>query len=224
MNNIVIAIDGYAGSGKSTTAKAVAKALRYTYINSGAMYRAVTLYFQAHSIALTNATALQKALEGIHIEFFHSSHGKDKLYLNGIDVERKIQASSILNKASQVSALPIVRKKMVKLQQSFGKNKDIVMDGRDIGTTVFPKAALKIFMTAHIDVRAQRRQQELKRQGQLINFEEVKANLIQRDHMDQTRTVSPLQQAKDAIEIDTTHMLLDEQVAKIVHLAHKASC
>jgi len=220
MQKIIITIDGYAGSGKSSTAKTVAKALGYRYVDSGAMYRAVTLYFQENYVSLTEPKSITNALAHINLQFIYNSNNEvNEIYLNGTNVEAKIREMDIVEKVSQVSALSKVREAMVSLQRKMGKDKGIVMDGRDIGTTVFPEAALKLFMTADIDVRAERRQQELMRKDQLIDFESIKERLRKRDHLDETRENSPLKKATDAIELDTTYMLFAEQAEKVLSLA-----
>ena len=220
MQKIIITIDGYAGSGKSSTAKTVAKALGYRYVDSGAMYRAVTLYFQENYVSLTDPKSITDALAHINLQFIYNSNNEvNEIYLNGTNVEAKIREMDIVEKVSQVSALSKVREAMVSLQRKMGKDKGIVMDGRDIGTTVFPEAALKLFMTADIDVRAERRQQELMRKDQLIDFESIKERLRKRDHLDETRENSPLKKATDAIELDTTYMLFAEQAEKVLSLA-----
>lgn len=220
MKKIVIAIDGYSACGKSSTAKRVAAKLNYAYIDTGAMYRAVTLYFLDHYIDLTNPKHVKQALDKIEIEFRYNSHnGQNETYLNGLNVEKEIREMKVSDRVSEVSALAEVRNCMVTLQRKMGRKKGVVMDGRDIGTAVFPDAELKIFMTADFDVRAERRQKELLEKDALVNIEEVKANLAKRDHIDTTRKENPLRQATDAHVIDTTHISMDEQVDKIMVLA-----
>jgi cytidylate kinase len=219
MEKIVIAIDGYSACGKSTTAKAVAQILKYIYIDTGAMYRAVTLYFTDHYINLTNPKQVSKALDEIELEFeLSESNQLCDIFLNGINVSDRIREMVVSEKVSEVSAIEQVREKMVALQRKLGKKKGVVMDGRDIGTVVFPQAELKIFMTAKLEVRAARRQAELLERGQLVNLEEIRNNLIKRDQMDTNRKVSPLRQADDAFVIDTTHMTFAEQVEEIINL------
>lgn len=215
----MIAIDGFSACGKSTTARAVAHLLRYLYIDTGAMYRAVTLYFQQHYINLTNPKQVQKSLEEIEIEFERDQGEDYKIYLNGMNVSEKIRDMSVSEKVSEVSALAPVREKLVALQRKIGRHKGVVMDGRDIGTVVFPDAALKIFMTADMQVRATRRQAELLERGQLVDLDEITENLQKRDHLDTTRAISPLKQADDAHLIDTTHLTFSEQVEEILNLA-----
>ncbi len=220
MKKILIALDGYSACGKSSTAKAVAKALNYGYIDSGAMYRAVTYYFLENHVELTNPKKVTDALDKINITFHQNEKtGQNDTYLNGSNVEEKIRDMSIAKMVSPVSADPSVRKAMVSQQQKMGKSKGIVMDGRDIGTAVFPDAELKIFMTADVDVRAERRQKELFDKDELVDLAEVKENLIQRDKIDTTRAENPLVQAKDAVVVDTTHMFFEEQVEEVIRLA-----
>jgi cytidylate kinase len=220
MQQIVIAIDGYSGCGKSTTAKAVAESLSYTYIDTGAMYRAVTLYFFNNYVSLTNPKQIIQALEHIHISFVKNSKTNQlDTWLNGINVEEEIRKMYISNLVSQVSAIPEVRRAMVAQQQKMGKKGGIVMDGRDIGTTVFPNAELKIFVVADMLTRAHRRQQELLAKNELVSLDEIIENLTQRDLLDTTRKESPLRKAPDAYVLDTTHLTIDEQVEIVVRLA-----
>ena len=219
MRRIIIAIDGYSACGKSTTAKAVAKIIGYRYIDSGAMYRAVTLYFLDQRVALTNQKEIVKALQEIRITFQISGDGITETFLNGLNVERKIRKMKISENVSQVSAIKEVRMAMVEQQRKLGKDKKIVMDGRDIGTVVFPDAELKLFLTADILVRAFRRQRELLEKDDLVDLDTIIANLQRRDEIDSHRKESPLVQAKDAIVIDTTHITIDEQVDEVVRLA-----
>jgi cytidylate kinase len=220
LKKIIIAIDGYSSCGKSTTAKQVAAKLGYGYIDTGAMYRAVTLYFLDNYINLTNPKAIEKALNEINITFhYNPKTQQNEVFLNGVNVEKEIRKMRISDKVSEVSAIPAVRHAMVAQQQKMGKKRGIVMDGRDIGTRVFPDAELKIFMTADINVRAARRQQELMEKNQLVNLEEVIENLLHRDLIDTTREESPLRKAEDAHLIDTTYITVEEQVEEVVHLA-----
>ena len=219
MRKIIIAIDGYSACGKSTTAKAVAKILGYRYIDSGAMYRAVTLYFLDHHVALTNPREVAKALQEIKISFQVNAHGLTETFLNGLIVEKKIRKMRIAENVSQVSAIKEVRSAMVDLQRKMGKEKGIVMDGRDIGTVVFPTADLKLFLTADVLVRAFRRQKELLEKEDLVDLDTVIANLKKRDEIDSNRAESPLLMAPDATLIDTTHITVDEQVEEVVRLA-----
>ena len=220
MRKIVIAIDGYSACGKSTTAKIVAQALHYIYIDTGAMYRAVTLYFHQKYVNLSNPKQVQKSLDEIDIEFKYHENGLHcETYLNGLNVEQEIRKMYISQMVSEVSALPPVRHAMVAQQQKMGRKKGVVMDGRDIGTVVAPEAELKIYMVADFDVRAARRQKELLDKGQLVDLEEIKTNLAKRDHIDSTREIGPLKQAPDAHCIDTTLMTLSEQVEEVLNLA-----
>lgn len=220
MKKIVIAIDGYSACGKSSTAKRVAASLNYAYIDTGAMYRAVTYYFLQHYVNLTNPKAVADALKKIQIEFHHNSRtAENETFLNGLNVERNIRTMSVSDKVSEVSALASVRSCLTELQRKMGKKKGVVMDGRDIGTAVFPDAELKIFMTAAFEARAARRQKELLEKDQLVDLEQVRANLEKRDHIDTTRQENPLRKAEDAYLIDTTHITLDEQVEMILNLA-----
>lgn len=216
---IVIAIDGYSACGKSTTAKQVANVLGYRYIDSGAMYRAVTLYFLDHHVALTNPKEVSKALHQIQISFKVNSKNISETYLNGLNVERQIRNMRISENVSQVSTIKEVRMALVENQRRMGKEKGVVMDGRDIGTVVFPQAELKLFMTAEVLIRAFRRQRELLNRDHLVDLDEVIDNLIQRDKIDTTRTESPLRQAEDALVIDTTHISIDEQVDEVIRMA-----
>lgn len=216
---IVIAIDGYSACGKSTTAKQVANVLGYRYIDTGAMYRAVTLYFLNHHVSFTNPREISKALEDIHINFKVNGRNDSETFLNGLSVEKKIRSMKVSEMVSQVSAIKEVRHEMVEQQRKMGKEKGIVMDGRDIGTTVFPSAELKVFMTADMLVRAFRRQQELLERDQMVDLDEVLENLKIRDKIDTTRQESPLKQASDALVIDTTFITLDEQVDEVVRMA-----
>jgi len=219
MRKIIIAIDGYSACGKSTTAKEVAKILGYRYIDSGAMYRAVTLYFLDHHVALTNPKEVTKALQDIKISFQVNTHGLTETFLNGLIVEKKIRKMRIAENVSQVSAIKEVRRAMVELQRKMGKERGIVMDGRDIGSVVFPNAELKLFLTADLLVRAFRRQKELLEREDLVDLDTVISNLKKRDEIDSKRTESPLVMASDATLIDTTHITVDEQVEEVIRLA-----
>lgn len=217
MKKIVIAVDGFSSCGKSTMAKDLAKEIGYIYIDSGAMYRAVTLYciqnglFDGDSI---DCEKLQSQLEQIHITFqLNPSTGQPDTYLNSVCVEKEIRSMEVANRVSPVAALAFVRHAMVAKQQEMGKAKGIVMDGRDIGTVVFPNAELKIFVTATPEVRAQRRMDELKAKGEQALFDEVLENVKSRDHIDSTRKESPLRQADDALVLDNSHMTIAEQKA-----------
>ena len=220
MRKIVVAIDGYSACGKSSTAKQVASILGYTYIDSGAMYRAVTLYFEQNHISLTNEQEIQKALDNIDITFLvNPKSGLNETYLNGLNVEEEIRKMYISNKVSQVSSIKAVREAMVAQQRKLGRKKGVVMDGRDIGTVVFEDAELKVFMVADIYVRGARRQAEYLEKKQLVDLEEILENLKSRDHLDTTREESPLKQAEDAVVVDTTFRTLEEQVEEVINLA-----
>lgn len=220
MKKIIVAIDGYSACGKSSTAKAVASKLNYKYVDTGAMYRAVTLYFLENYVDQTNPKSVDKALANIEITFhFNEKTGMSDTYLNGLNVESQIREMKISENVSEVSAIKAVRVAMVSQQQKMGKAKGLVMDGRDIGSVVFPQAELKVFMTADFDVRAERRQKELFDKDQLIDLQDVKDNLKKRDQIDTTRIESPLIRPEDSEEVDTTHMFFEEQVDHIVRLA-----
>nr|WP_230679825.1 (d)CMP kinase [Pontibacter sp. 172403-2] len=217
IKKIVIALDGHSSCGKSTTAKKVAAALGYAYIDTGAMYRAVTLYMLRHHVALTNPKEVCDALDNIDISFHYNPKTKrNETYLNGLNVEDEIRKMYISNQVSEVSVVPEVRHAMVAQQQKMGRKRGVVMDGRDIGTAVFPDAEVKVFMTADVDTRARRRQQELLEKNQLVNLDEIRENLQKRDHIDSTRKESPLRRAEDAALLDTSHMTIDEQVDFVI--------
>lgn len=210
--NIVVAIDGYSSCGKSTLAKALAEKLHYIYIDTGAMYRAVTLYFMRNHINLADHLAASQALQNIHINF-HYENGETYVFLNDEDVSKEIRGMEVSQFVSEVSSIKEVRKEMVKQQQRMGKSKNVVMDGRDIGTAVFPEAQLKLFMTADSKIRAERRYAELLGKGENITIEEVFDNLAHRDYLDTTRKESPLTRAHDAIILDNTDLTPDQQLA-----------
>ena len=209
--NIVIAIDGYSSCGKSTIAKALAKKLHFIYIDSGAMYRAVTLYFLRNNIALDNHEAIQNALTDIHLNF-HSRDYQSHITLNDEEVSEEIRQMPVSETVSHVSAIRDVRMEMVRQQQRMGKSKNIIMDGRDIGTVVFPDADLKLFMTADPKIRAERRYNELTLKGEEVTMEDVFDNIAHRDYLDTTREESPLVRADDAIILDNTSMDQAEQL------------
>jgi len=203
---IIIAIDGFSSCGKSTLAKAMAKALEYVFVDTGAMYRAIALYFLRNSIPF-NDIAAQEALQAIELRFkYNSASQKSDMYLNGENVEQEIRAMQVSQKVSEVATIPAVRAFAVAQQKAMGIDKGIVMDGRDIGTVVFPDAELKLFVTADPSIRLERRYQELLQTNPAILKEEVAANLQQRDLMDSTRTHSPLKQAEDALVLDNTNL------------------
>jgi len=220
MKKITIAIDGYSACGKSTTAKVVAKELGYAYIDSGAMYRAVTLYFIDNHVKLTNPKEVRNALDNISISFkINEGSEVSDTYLNGLNVEKEIRQMRISERVSEVSALADIREAMVSQQRQLGKQKGVVMDGRDIGTVVFPDAELKVFMEAEFYIRGERRQKELLAKGEMVDLEKVMENLKMRDHIDSTRAESPLRKADDAVVVDTTHLTFDEQVEEVLNLA-----
>ena len=215
MKKITIAIDGFSSCGKSTMAKDLAREIGYIYIDSGAMYRAVTLYSIENGIFkgdTINTEELKKRMNDIHISFqIDPETGRPNTYLNGVNVENKIRTMEVSSKVSPISTLDFVRSAMVQQQQAMGNEKGIVMDGRDIGTTVFPNAELKIFVTATPKIRAQRRYDELKAKGQEANFDEILENVKQRDYIDQHREVSPLRKADDALLLDNTELTIQQQ-------------
>lgn len=223
---IVIAIDGFSSCGKSTMAKDLARKIGYIYIDSGAMYRAVTLFCLNRGLIdgdTVDTEALRPLMTEIHIEFrLNPATGKADTYLNGENVEQEIRSMRVSDKVSPVSAIPFVRTALVALQQEMGKQKGIVMDGRDIGTTVFPDAELKIFVTASAATRAQRRVDELRAKGVPVDFDEVVANIIKRDHIDQTRKESPLRKADDAIELDNSTLTIEQQNQWLEERFHEA--
>lgn len=209
--NFIIAIDGFSSCGKSTVAKAIAKKLNFVFVDSGSMYRAVTLYILRNNVDLEDTEAINKALENIHIDFIPNTE-KTQILLNGEDISDEIRQMEVSEKVSEVSAIKEVRRAMVAQQQQLGARRDIVMDGRDIGTTVFPDADLKIFMTADPLVRANRRYAELTSKGEQVSLEEIIENLAHRDHIDSTREESPLRQAEDAIVLDNSNLTQDQQL------------
>jgi len=212
-SNIIITIDGWSSCGKSTLARQLAKKLGYVYIDSGAMYRAITLYFLRNHVDWTAVKEVEEALNSIDIEFhYNEATEKSEIYLNGENVEYVIRDLVIAEKVSDVAAIREVREFAVAQQRKMGKKKGIVMDGRDIGTTVFPRAELKIFMTADNAVRVERRFKELFEKNPNITIEEVKNNLEMRDYIDSNREVSPLRQAKDAIILDNTNITEEQQL------------
>lgn len=210
---IIITIDGWSSCGKSTLAKQLAKELNYVYIDSGAMYRAITLYFLRNHVDWTKHKAVDEALKEITLDFRYNEHSKQsEMYLNDENVEYVIRDLVVAEKVSEVAAVKEVRQFAVKQQQQMGEKKGIVMDGRDIGTVVFPKAALKIFMTADNAVRVERRFKELFEKNPNVTIEEVKNNLEMRDYIDSHREVSPLRQAEDAIVLDNTNLTMKQQL------------
>ena len=221
-NKLTIAIDGFSSTGKSTVAKELAKELTYIYVDSGAMYRAVTLFAMNEGIVGINffdLDALIKKLDEIHLSFhLNTLTSNADMYLNGINVEKEIRTLEVSNLVSTVAANSVVRKKLVAIQKEMGKNKGVVMDGRDIGTVVFKDAELKIFMNASADTRAERRYKELTSKGEDVSYEDILKNVVDRDRMDTTRKDSPLVKAKDAIEIDNSNLSRKEQFEIILKL------
>ena len=204
---IIIAIDGFSSCGKSTLAKAMAKALEYVFVDTGAMYRAIALYFLRNDVSFADNNSILKALEAIELRFkYNTVSQKSDMYLNGENVEQEIREMRVSQKVSEVASIPAVRDFAVAQQQVMGVDKGIVMDGRDIGTVVFPNAELKLFVTADPAIRLERRYQELLQTNPAISKEEVSANLQQRDLMDSTREHSPLRQAEDALVLDNTNL------------------
>lgn len=225
MRKITIAIDGYSSCGKSTVAKGIAKKLGYLFIDSGAMYRAVTLYCLQNNIIREgkfNEQEVIRALDNIHLAFkLHDHSNQSEMYLNGKSVENEIREMSVSSYVSAISAVKEVRDKVVAMQRKFRTGNGIVMDGRDIGTNVFPDAELKLFMTADENVRAQRRWKELDAKGLNVSLEEIKRNLQQRDYEDTHRQHNPLRQAEDAVVLDNTHLTLDGQLDFAINLVRE---
>ena len=224
MRHITIAIDGYSSTGKSTLAKLLAKKLGYVYVDSGAMYRAVTYYAMRHGLiddSSFKVKELIKKLPKINISFkYNKDLGFAEVYLNSVNVEKEIRTLEVSSYVSQVSTVPEVRQELVKQQQEMGKSKAVVMDGRDIGTVVFPDAELKIFLTASPEIRAKRRFYELMDKGQDVSYEEVLGNVQERDYIDSNRQTSPLCKASDAIEIDNSNLSKAETFKKVLELAN----
>ena len=217
---IIIAIDGWSSCGKSTLAKELAKELGYLYVDSGAMYRAITLYFLRNHVDWTDKNEVKKALDEISLEFIYNEKSQQsEMHLNEENVEYVIRDLVVAEKVSDVAAIKEVRKFAVEQQQLMGKKKGIIMDGRDIGTVVFPKAELKIFLTADNAVRVERRFKELFEKNPNITIEEIKANLEMRDYIDSNREESPLRKADDAILVDNTNMTAKETIQKVAKLA-----
>lgn len=218
--NYVIAIDGPCATGKSTLAKKIAKALNITYVDTGAMYRAVGLYFLNNNIEL-NEQNIQKNLDSIDIDIYYIEKSVMKITLNGKDVTDLIRTSQVSKYASEVSKYQKVREKLVSMQQRLGQNKSIVLEGRDIGTVVFPNADIKLYLTASYDVRAKRRQKDLIQKNENLDLEEIKKQLKQRDYNDMNRKYSPLRKAKDAITIDTTNLSKDDELEVVLDVITK---
>ena len=224
-NKITIAIDGFSSTGKSTIAKSLALKLGYIYVDTGAMYRAVTLYAMNNNIVsenLLNIDLLNNSLSDISLSFkFNKDLNFSEMFLNNVNVEREIRTLAVSKLVSKIATISSVRKKLVSEQQEMGKNNGVVMDGRDIGTVVFPDAGLKLFMTASADKRATRRYKELIDRGEKVSFEEILHNVVERDRIDSTREDSPLRKAEDAIEIDNSDMGLEEQFDRILSLVNR---
>jgi cytidylate kinase len=228
MKKITIAIDGHSSCGKSTMAKDLARRIGYVYVDTGAMYRAVTLFALRNNLFNEDDTVktdeLEKRMPEISITFqFNPETGRPDTYLNGELVEQVIRSLEVSNHVSAVSAIPFVRTEMVAQQQAMGQEGGIVMDGRDIGTTVFPDAELKIFVTASAEIRAERRYKELQEKGEKADFDEILANVKERDHIDQTRVVSPLRRAEDALLLDNSQLTIAEQKAWLIEQFRKAT-
>ncbi|MBU2994875.1 (d)CMP kinase [Cellulophaga baltica] len=225
MQKITIAIDGYSSTGKSTIAKQLAKALEYVYVDTGAMYRAVTLFAMRNGFIeekTIETEALVKLLPKINLKFeYNDALGFAEMYLNGENVEKEIRTLEVSRNVSEIAAIEQVRFKLVEMQQKMGEEKGVVMDGRDIGTVVFPNAALKLFMTASAEKRASRRYKELLDRGDDVTFDEVLKNVEHRDYLDSHREVSPLKLADDAIEFDNSDMGLEEQFERILNYAKR---
>jgi len=219
---IIIAIDGLSGSGKSSTAKLLAKEMNYKYLDSGAMYRAVTLYIIENSIDYKNLKTLKTILDKIELEFIKDKvSGSYEIHLNNKNVEQNIRSKKVSELVSEISKISIIRKKLVQMQRTIGDKKGIVMEGRDIGTVVFPRAELKIFMQADLNIRAKRRFNEFEKLGKKISLEEVKSNLIDRDNKDSNREDSPLKVTSNSLILDTTSITLEEQIEFIKKEAKK---
>lgn len=228
MKKITIAIDGYSSCGKSTMAKDLARRIGYVYVDTGAMYRAVTLFALHHNLFNPDGTVktdrLLALMPDIHISFkFNAGTGRPDTYLNGELVEKEIRGMEVSSHVSPIAAIPFVREALVAQQKAIGKDKGIVMDGRDIGTVVFPDAELKIFVTASPEVRAQRRFDELKAKGQEADFDDILKNVEQRDYIDTHRETSPLRKADDALTLDNSHMTIDEQNEWLMEQYKKAA-
>lgn len=222
MKRLIITIDGWSSCGKSTLARQLARELGYVYIDSGAMYRAVTLYFLRNHVDWTHKKDVEKALKEIRLDFeFNPASEKSEILLNDENVEYVIRDMVVAEKVSEIAAIPEVRTFAVAQQQKMGKKKGIIMDGRDIGTTVFPRADVKIFMTADITIRVQRRYKEMYEKNPNVTIDEVKNNLEMRDYIDSNREVSPLRMAKDAVLLDNTNLTMDQQLNFALRLVKK---
>lgn len=228
MKKIVIAIDGFSSCGKSTMAKDLSRRIGYVYVDTGAMYRSVTLFALNHHLfnedGSVKADQLEKLMPEVNISFkLNAETGRPDTYLNGVCVENDIRGMEVSSHVSPIAAIPFVREALVAQQQRMGADKGIVMDGRDIGTTVFPEAELKIFVTASAEVRAQRRYDELKAKGAEANYDDILKNVQERDYIDTHREVSPLRKADDALELDNSHMTIEEQNAWLMQRFEQAT-
>jgi cytidylate kinase len=225
IKKLIIAIDGYSSCGKSTFARAIAEELSYIFIDSGAMYRSVTLYCLRRNLVgkgILDLKGIREELKNIHIEFvYNPEKGEYETFLNSENVEREIRGIEVSEHVSRISMIQEVRSRMVELQRQIGANKGIVMDGRDIGTVVFPDADLKIFMTASVEIRARRRYDELKAKGIKVAFDEILNNIIARDITDENRDISPLRRADDAILLDNSKMTVGEQMKWVLQIIEK---
>uniref|UniRef100_UPI0040497440 (d)CMP kinase n=1 Tax=Flavobacterium sp. TaxID=239 RepID=UPI0040497440 len=222
MKPIIIAIDGFSSTGKSTLAKELAKKLHYIYVDTGAMYRAVTFFAMQNDMikdSKLDTNSLTNALQNVHLSFVWNDEKQlAEMNLNGQNIENEIRTLEVSQNVSQVASLSAVRSKLVEQQQEMGKNKGLVMDGRDIGTVVFPEAEVKLFMTASATIRAKRRFDELTAIGDLVSFEAIYKNVTERDYVDSNREDSPLRKASDAIEIDNSHLSKEEQLEKVLQI------
>ena len=226
MKKITIAIDGHSSCGKSTMAKELARKVGYVYVDTGAMYRAVTLYALRHKFFAADGTVLEQPLSEAMSQITIDQHlvdGKTTTFLNGENVEREIRGLEVSNHVSPIAAIPFVRTALVAQQQKMGAEGGIVMDGRDVGTTIFPNAELKIFVTASAEVRAQRRYDELQQKGMPADYADILKNVQERDYIDSHREVSPLRQADDALLLDNSHMTINEQNAWLIKQFEKAT-
>jgi len=225
LKKITIAIDGHSSTGKSTLAKQLAKYLGYVYVDTGAMYRAVTYFAMQNNLISTihfDIEKLKNELNNINLKFiFNTDLGFGEIYLNDVNVENEVRKIEVSNLVSKIAEISEVRTKLVEQQKEFGKDKAVVMDGRDIGTVVFPDAELKLFMTASAQIRAERRFQELKAKGDEVTFAEVYKNVVERDEIDSNRKDSPLLKASDAVEIDNSHLNREEQFEKVIKLVNE---
>ncbi len=221
MKRIAVAIDGFSGCGKSSTARELAKALDYTYIDSGAMYRGVTYLLTQAEVQLEDSVAVQQVLDQLDLHFVSSDEGVIHLHNGEKDLEPFLRTMEVNERVSAVSAIPEVRVKLVRQQQELGKAGGIVMDGRDIGTVVFPNAELKLFLTADVNVRAERRKRELEGKGISATLDEIIKNFNERDKLDSKREVSPLRKADDAVELDTSFLTFEEQINRVLTMAEE---